>query len=92
MEAFSSVTFDLSLICETVSFLNQLCIVPGKVWKPPEERETTETAEDDEEIPLSMDLKTDYDDLLDGAEEDDLKDIGAILGLNFFPELTKATK
>ena len=64
----------------------------GKVWKAPEERETTETAEDDEEIPLSMDLKTDYDDLLDGAEEDDLKDIGAILGLNFFPELTKATK
>merc|ERR1711970_79387 len=54
--------------------------------------ETRETAEDDEEIPLSMDLKTDYDDLLDGAEEDDLKDIGAILGLNFFPELTKATK
>jgi len=64
----------------------------GKVWKPPEERETTEAADDDEEIPLSMDIKTDYDDLLDGAEEDDLKDIGAILGLNFFPELTKATK
>jgi len=63
----------------------------GKVWKAPEERETTEV-EEDEEIPLSMDIKTDYDDLLDGAEEDDLKDIGAILGLNFFPELTKATK
>merc|ERR1711970_1539028 len=63
-----------------------------KDWKAPEERETVEAADDDEEIPLSMDLKTDYDDLLDGAEEDDLKDIGAILGLNFFPELTKATK
>jgi len=65
----------------------------GKVWKAPEDREAVETEEaDDSEIPLSMDLKTDYDELLDGAEEDDLKDIGAILGLNFFPELTKATK
>lgn len=64
----------------------------GKVWKAPEDREAAEVADDDEDIPLSMDIKTDYDDLLDGAEEDDLKDIGAILGLNFFPELTKATK
>ena len=42
-----------------------------------------------DQLPICL---TDYDDLLDGAEEDDLKDIGAILGLNFFPELTKATK
>ena len=62
------------------------------MWKAPEDREAAEVADDDEDIPLSMDIKTDYDDLLDGAEEDDLKDIGAILGLNFFPELTKATK
>jgi len=65
----------------------------GKVWKAPEERETVDPEEVDEgDIPLAMDLKTDYDELLDDAEEDDLKDIGAILGLNFFPELTKATK
>ena len=28
------------------------------MWKPPEERETIEAADEDEEIPLSMDIKT----------------------------------